>query len=75
MYCMWLCFLLFCQVHPSGRVIEFEIAGCPFREHLFELERKEGIVGEILFVIYPETDMVRYRILCVNVEGEKFNSR
>ena len=36
----------------------FETSGCPWKEHLFNIEEKLGIKGEILYVIYKnkETD-------------------
>ena len=43
---------------PEGRLIMFETSGCPWKEHLFNIEEKLGIKGEILYVIYKnkETD-------------------
>ena len=42
----------------NGRLIMFESSGCPWKEHLFNIEDKLGIKGEILYVIYKnkETD-------------------
>ena len=29
------------DVHPCGRVIEFASGGCPYKEHLYELEEEQ----------------------------------
>ena len=39
---------------PEGRLIMFETSGCPWKEHLFNIEEKLGIKGEILYVIYKK---------------------
>jgi len=35
------------QLHESGKIIFFENGGCPFKEHLYELEKEQEIVGEV----------------------------
>merc|ERR1711990_938208 len=59
---------------PEGRLIMFETSGCPWKEHLFNIEEKLGIKGEILYVIYKnkETD---WRIQCVPVSPTSFTNR
>ena len=40
------------DVHPCGRIIEFASGGCPYKEHLYELEeeqvRNTGIHAEFI---------------------------
>lgn len=42
----------------QGRLIVFASSGLPWKEHMFELEEENGIVGQILYVVYKnkETD-------------------
>jgi hypothetical protein len=35
------------KIHASGKIVFFENGGCPFKEHLFELEKEQEIVGEV----------------------------
>ena len=55
---------------PEGRLIMFETSGCPWKEHLFNIEEKLGIKGEILYVIYKnkETDW-RIQVKKSNLRG------
>ncbi len=62
------------NVHPSGRVIEFENGGCPYSEHLFELEEEQGIEGQILYAVFADTNRA-WRVMCVPVRNHKFESR
>ena len=40
------------EVHSSGKIIQLDNGGCPFKEHLYELEEEQGISGEILYVLF-----------------------
>lgn len=42
------------KVDPSGEIIELEGGGCPWKEHLFELEEELKIEVPIKFVIYTD---------------------
>lgn len=42
------------KVDPSGEIIELEGGGCPWKEHLFELEQDLKIEPPIKFVIYTD---------------------
>ncbi|KAF4678328.1 hypothetical protein FOL47_000057 [Perkinsus chesapeaki] len=77
------------EVHPSGRVIHLS-HGCPFAEHLYDIEREKGLATEaskngdatkrkadsssILYVIYADATG-GYRVQAVGVEGHNFLSR
>ncbi|KFM59707.1 UPF0160 protein MYG1, mitochondrial, partial [Stegodyphus mimosarum] len=62
------------SVHPSGEIIELDNGGCPWKEHLFELEKSLNIEKPIKFVIY--TDMNgNWRIQCVSVSPFSFENR
>ena len=51
-----------------------ESGGCPFKEHLYELEDEQGISGEILYVLFQDSNGT-WRTLAVGVKDEGFKSR
>ena len=62
------------QVDPSGEIIELEKGGCPWKEHLYQLESGLSPAGTIAFVIY--TDQAgQWRVQCVPKEPHSFQSR
>lgn len=63
------------DVHASGRAV-FLGRSCPWKEHLLEIEADEDGIGEgdILYVIY-EDDKAQYRIQCVPIAADSFESR
>ena len=64
------------NVHPSGKIIKFDNGGCPWKEHLYELEKEQGISGEdeILYAIFEDSNG-SWRCLAVGVQDEGFKSR
>ena len=64
------------NVHPSGKIINFNNGGCPWKEHLYELEKEQGISGEdeILYAIFEDSNG-SWRCLAVGVQDEGFKSR
>jgi len=65
------------KLHPSGKVLEFEQGGVPWKEHLFELEKENGLDGKdsnILYVIYTDQNGM-WRIQCVPVRPKSFENR
>ena len=44
------------QVHPSGKIIELSNGGCPYKSHLYDLEEEQGIEGDILYALFPDTN-------------------
>ena len=64
------------QVHGSGRVLEFGQGGVPWKEHLFELEKEEGISGDssILYTLYTDQNGM-WRIQCVPEQPRSFSNR
>ena len=47
-------FLFLSKVDPSGEIIELQGGGCPWKEHLFDLEQDLKIEVPIKFVIYTD---------------------
>ncbi|GFR14608.1 UPF0160 protein MYG1, mitochondrial [Trichonephila clavata] len=62
------------SVHSSGEIIEFSNGGCPWKEHLFELEGTLKVEKPIKFVIYSDTNN-NWRIQCVSVSPFSFENR
>merc|ERR1711874_349789 len=65
------------KVHQSGKVLEFEQGGVPWKEHLFELEKENGLSGSevnILYVIYTDQNGM-WRIQCVPLRSKSFENR
>lgn len=62
------------KVHSSGKVLLFDNGGCPFKEHLYELEVEQAISGEMLFALFADQNGV-WRVLAIGVKGEDFKSR
>ena len=65
-------------VHASGAVVCFANGGCPWKTHLYELERKHGLTeaaGSLVqFVLYPDSSGM-WRVQAVTVEGTDFANR
>lgn len=62
------------QVDPSGEVLLFSQGGCPWKEHLFSLERELEVVTTIKFVLYPDQN-ANWRIQCVPAGLNTFQNR
>uniref|UniRef100_A0A182QRS7 Uncharacterized protein n=1 Tax=Anopheles farauti TaxID=69004 RepID=A0A182QRS7_9DIPT len=60
-------------LHESGEIMELE-RFCPWKEHLYQLEQEEDLVGKIKYVIYfnKESD---WRVICVPVQSSSFVCR
>ena len=67
-------FLYFEQVDPSGEIVVFKTGGCPWKDHLFNLEAELGIDPPIKYVLY--TDQAnKWRIQCVPEALGSFSNR
>jgi len=64
------------KAHPSGKVLEFEQGGVPWKEHLFDLEKENGLDSgsNILYVIFMDQNGM-WRIQCVPVRPKSFENR
>jgi len=64
------------QCHSSGRVLDFSTGGCPWKEHLFELEVEEGLKEDsnILYAIFTDQNGM-WRIQCVPLRARSFENR
>ncbi|KAG7244802.1 hypothetical protein INR49_029821 [Caranx melampygus] len=62
------------QVDPSGEVLLFPQAGCPWKEHLFALEKELQIETPIKFVLYSDQNG-HWRVQCVPAGLNTFENR
>ncbi|XP_044533571.1 MYG1 exonuclease [Gracilinanus agilis] len=62
------------QVDSSGEIIELSQGGCPWKDHLFDLESGLTPVVPIAFVLYPDQNG-QWRVQCVPKELHSFESR
>ncbi|KAG5274289.1 hypothetical protein AALO_G00134440 [Alosa alosa] len=62
------------QVDPSGEVVEFSQGACPWKEHLFSLEKELEVQTPIKFVLYPDQNG-QWRVQCVPAGLNTFQNR
>uniref|UniRef100_A0A3P9MHX6 Chromosome 12 open reading frame 10 n=1 Tax=Oryzias latipes TaxID=8090 RepID=A0A3P9MHX6_ORYLA len=62
------------QVDPSGEVVLFSQGGCPWKEHLFDLENELQVETQIKFVLYPDQNG-HWRVQCVPADLHSFQNR
>lgn len=64
------------QIHPSGKVVRFDDFA-PWKEHLYDLEAELGIEQDDkpLFVLYPETNKINWRIQAIPIASSGFVNR
>lgn len=46
--------ILYFKVDQSGEIICFEKGGCPWKEHLFELEKEHQVKPNIKYALYED---------------------
>lgn len=62
------------SIHASGEVISLESGSIPWKEHLYSLEKEQGISGKIKFLLFVDQSGM-HRIQAVTVEGTLFTNR
>ncbi|CAL9703819.1 unnamed protein product [Knipowitschia caucasica] len=62
------------KVDPSGEVVVFPQGGCPWKEHLFELEKELKVTTSIKFVLFPDQNQ-HWRVQCVPAGLNTFQNR
>uniref|UniRef100_A0A8C6TAS5 Chromosome 12 open reading frame 10 n=1 Tax=Neogobius melanostomus TaxID=47308 RepID=A0A8C6TAS5_9GOBI len=62
------------KVDPSGEVMMFSQGGCPWKEHLFALEKELQVETPIKFILYPDQNG-HWRIQCVPAGLNTFQNR
>lgn len=61
------------NVDASGKIIRFD-RFCPWKEHLFALEKELGITGEIQLALFADNSGA-WRVQSVPIEGRDFDNR
>ncbi|KAM8977582.1 MYG1 exonuclease [Pelodytes ibericus] len=62
------------QVDNRGEVIILAQGGCPWKEHLFQVEKELGLEKHIKYVLYPDQSL-QWRIQCVPTGPNTFQNR
>ncbi|XP_017264427.1 UPF0160 protein MYG1, mitochondrial [Kryptolebias marmoratus] len=62
------------QIDPSGEVVLFSQGGCPWKEHLFALEKELQVEVPIKFVLYTDQNG-QWRVQCVPAGLNTFQNR
>lgn len=62
------------EVHPSGKIMKLNTF-CPWKEHLYELEKAMSISGEVLYCLYEDDREKKWRIQAVGAAPGSFDSR
>ena len=60
--------------HASAEVIVLEHSGCPWKTHLYQLERKHAVTKLVKFVLYIDSAGM-WRVQAVTAEGPAFTNR
>lgn len=65
------------QYDTQGRILVFEGQSVPWKDHLYTLEAANSFSASVVYVLYPESSSpdAKWRIQCVPVEAESFQSR
>lgn len=61
------------DLHPSGKIIEFAMS-CPWKQHLYDLEKVENCEGEILYCLFT-ANPGDHRVICVPNNPNSFVCR
>lgn len=61
------------SVHPSKQILVFSAAGCPWKEHLLDIETENNCVGRSIYVLF--SDGKGWRVQCVPKENSAFQNR
>lgn len=62
------------QVDPSGEIVLLAQGGCPWKEHLFALEKELKVDVPIKFVLYTDQSG-HWRVQCVPAGLNTFQNR
>ncbi|KAL3933734.1 MAG: hypothetical protein SGPRY_000151 [Prymnesium sp.] len=62
------------SVDACGEVVVFSSGGCPWKTHLYDLERVHAVTPLVKFVLYEDSSGM-WRVQAVTVEGTSFTNR
>jgi uncharacterized UPF0160 family protein len=67
-------FIFILQTDPSGEIIVFPNGGCPWRDHLSDIEQEQNLSPNIKYVIYSDNNG-HWRVQCVPARIGSFENR
>lgn len=62
------------EEEPSGKILVMR-EWAPWKDHLYDIEREEDVVDQVLYVVYKDMTGRSWRVQCVPVENAAFESR
>lgn len=62
------------EADPSGGIMRL-LGYCPWKEHLYVLEREAGIEGQVIYVVYEDEREKKWRVQAVGAAPGSFESR
>ena len=62
------------EIHESKAIISFKEGGCPWKDHLVDLEKESDAHGRTLFVLFQDTKG-GWRVMAVPKENASFQNR
>lgn len=62
------------QVDASGQILELSQGGCPWKEHLFQLEQEMALPRPLQLVLFPDRGG-QWRVQSVPTAPHSFQSR
>lgn len=61
------------DIHPRGEIILLS-QHCPWKEHLYDIERAREMIGVVKYVLYQDSNGT-WRLQCVSKESQNFVDR
>jgi uncharacterized UPF0160 family protein len=62
------------SIHESGNVLVLASAGCPWKEHLMDIEKEKNCLGRTIYVLFSD-GKGSWRVQCVPKENASFQNR
>ncbi|KAJ8299436.1 hypothetical protein KUTeg_023496 [Tegillarca granosa] len=62
------------QADPSGEIVVLESCGCPWRDHLFNIEEELKLDVPIKYILYQDNNK-KWRVQCVPIRIGSFENR
>ena len=62
------------SVHSSGQIMRLDVV-CPWKEHLYQLEKELALPNQVLFCLFKDEREGKWRIQAVSVSATSFDNR
>jgi len=63
------------EIDPSGEVLSLGVGGCPWKDHLMDLELEKTVDPPIKYVLFEDSNAGTWRIQCVPAAKNSFENR